>query len=204
MSNIKAQKAGGAATAIKLKKESAEKYYKNPSICKQCGDVIQIKTIASQAKRKAFCSKSCSATYNNLHRKHNKKNVCPECGYEITKYATSCTKCCKRKEFTVHLVTKDTLKESRKNYQSARSTIRHHALHVWKNSGKKNLCFVCGYKNHIEICHIKPVSGFNGNATIEEINNIENLIALCPNHHWEFDNGILRLAELPSGTAQES
>ena len=30
-------------------------------------------------------------------------------------------------------------------------------------------------------------------TTIEEINNINNLIGLCPNHHWEYDNGLLEL-----------
>ena len=30
---------------------------------------------------------------------------------------------------------------------------------------------------------------------ISEINNIDNLIALCPNHHWEFDHSQLNISE---------
>ena len=35
------------------------------------------------------------------------------------------------------------------------------------------------------------MSDFSDDAKISEINDIRNLIALCPNHHWEFDNGKL-------------
>lgn len=45
----------------------------------------------------------------------------------------------------------------------------------------------------MEIAHIKAVSEFEESSTIAEINSIDNLIALCPNHHWEYDNGIIKL-----------
>ena len=54
-------------------------------------------------------------------------------------------------------------------------------------------CAICGYDKHIEVAHIKAVSEFDDNATIGEINAITNLIGLCPNHHWEYDNGLLNL-----------
>ena len=44
-------------------------------------------------------------------------------------------------------------------------------------------CAICGYDKHVEIAHIKPVSDFTDSCTIAEINSIDNLIALCPNHH---------------------
>lgn len=46
---------------------------------------------------------------------------------------------------------------------------------------------------HVEIAHIKPVSEFDGDSTIADINSLKNLIYLCPNHHWEFDNNIIKL-----------
>lgn len=64
---------------------------------------------------------------------------------------------------------------------------------MYKSSGKPYCCAICGYSTHIEIAHIKAVSDFEDSATIAEINSIDNLIALCPNHHWEYDNGILKL-----------
>lgn len=62
-----------------------------------------------------------------------------------------------------------------------------------KKSDKPCKCAICGYDKHIEIAHIKAVSEFDDSVTIAEINSIDNLIALCPNHHWEYDNGILTL-----------
>lgn len=89
--------------------------------------------------------------------------------------------------------TKGELLNDRKNYQSYRSAIRKLAESAYKASGKPCCCAKCGYSTHIEIAHIKAVSDFDDSATIAEINSINNLIALCPNHHWEYDHGILKL-----------
>lgn len=49
------------------------------------------------------------------------------------------------------------------------------------------------YDKHIEIAHIKAVADFDDGTLVSEINDINNLIALCPNHHWEYDNRLLEL-----------
>lgn len=87
--------------------------------------------------------------------------------------------------------TKGDLFKCYKNWQSARSTIRRHAQNTFVNSGAKQECLLCNYNKHVEIAHVKAVSDFDDNALISDINNIHNLIALCPNHHWEFDNNCL-------------
>ncbi len=56
-------------------------------------------------------------------------------------------------------------------------------------------CAVCGYDKHVEICHRKSVSDFPNTALIAEINAIENLSALCRNHHWELEHGLLKLSQ---------
>lgn len=89
--------------------------------------------------------------------------------------------------------TKGELLSDRKNYQSYRSTIRKLAEKIYTDSGQKKVCAICGYDKHVEIAHIKAVSEFDDSATIAEINSLNNLIALCPNHHWEYDNGIITL-----------
>lgn len=89
--------------------------------------------------------------------------------------------------------TKGELFSSRKNWQSARSAIRKHAQAIFSAFNTEHKCSICGYDKHIEIAHIKAVSDFDDEATIGEINAISNLIALCPNHHWEYDNGIINL-----------
>ena len=58
---------------------------------------------------------------------------------------------------------------------------------------KVNECSNCGYDKHVEIAHIKAVSDFSEEILVTIINDPSNLIALCPNCHWEFDNGLLKL-----------
>lgn len=92
-------------------------------------------------------------------------------------------------------ISKEKLESIRKTRHGAYSSIIGNARDVYKRSGKPKICSVCGYDKHVEICHIKPVSSYNV-ETILEINDISNLIALCPNHHWEFDKGILDIREI--------
>lgn len=89
--------------------------------------------------------------------------------------------------------TKGEMISDRKNYQSYRSSVRKLAEKIYTDSGQKKVCAICGYDKHIEIAHIKAVSDFEDSATIAEINSIDNLIALCPNHHWEYDNGLITI-----------
>ena len=89
--------------------------------------------------------------------------------------------------------TKGELFENRKNWQSARSSIQKIARSIYFENTVSPKCEICGYTHHVEVAHIKPVSEFTETATIREINSIDNLIGLCPNHHWEYDNGILEL-----------
>ena len=92
-------------------------------------------------------------------------------------------------------LTKGELFNNRINYQSARSDIRRHAQKTFESSSKEKHCKICGYDKHYEVAHIKAVSEFSDNTLISEINDLDNLVALCPNHHWEYDNGLLNLSE---------
>ena len=87
--------------------------------------------------------------------------------------------------------TKGELFQKRSNWQSARSAIQQHARKVFFASDKPKRCHECGYDRHIEVCHIRDVADFPDTATIGEINDPTNLRSLCPNHHWEFDHGLL-------------
>ena len=138
-------------------------------ICKQCKKLFLV--IPSDFTR-LFCSVRCS---NKSRKKIQYLKV-----KSITKL--------------INNNTKNELFEKRKNWQSARSSIREYATRVYFEDNKLECrCKICGYTTHVEICHIKSVSSFSGESIISEINAIENLVALCPNHHWEFDNGILKL-----------
>lgn len=98
-----------------------------------------------------------------------------------------------RKPNPVSEQTKGDLFSNRKNWQSARSSIQKLAQKVYEEFGKPYKCIICGYDSHIEIAHIKSVSEFPNEALVREINHPDNLIGLCPNHHWEYDNGLLKL-----------
>ena len=91
--------------------------------------------------------------------------------------------------------TKGDLINKRSNWQSWRSTIQKNARSVYQNSNKPQHCVVCGYDKTYEVAHIKAVSDFDDDTLVSEINSVDNLIALCPNHHWEFDHGQLDVNE---------
>lgn len=58
-------------------------------------------------------------------------------------------------------------------------------------------CEVCAYcHNHefddiLEVHHIKGILEFDRSATIAEINNENNLVWLCPNHHKMLEMGLI-------------
>jgi len=169
---------GGRAAAKVVKEKHLKKYLKNPNMCLNCGkDILpQINQRLSDVKKKQFCNKSCSAQFNNLARRKNKPKR-------------------ESKENVIKLLyrTKGELFSNRSNWQSARSSIQKNARRIFMKSSIKKECFICGYEKHIEICHKKSVSEFSDDTLIGEINNIDNLVGLCPNHHWEYDKGLLIL-----------
>ena len=57
-------------------------------------------------------------------------------------------------------------------------------------------CQSCSYDKHVELAHLKSVSSFPSTATLKEINSPDNVLVLCPNCHYEFDNGLLPLEDI--------
>lgn len=89
--------------------------------------------------------------------------------------------------------TKGEIRALAKTFQYYQIYINRHARKIYELSGKSKKCEICGYNLHTEICHIKDVKDFSSEALISEINNIDNLVALCRNHHWEFDHNYIEL-----------
>ena len=81
--------------------------------------------------------------------------------------------------------------KARRTYQ-AHSHIRENARRIFSRSGV-SCCQACGYSRHVEVCHVKAIHLHNDLQTIGEINDPANLVGLCPNCHWEYDHGILKL-----------
>ncbi len=184
-----------------------QSYLDNPNFCLHCGQPILPAEgeILYNVKIKRFCNTSCAARHANRSRKRVSKIVlCKNCGVEIeittrTKsgnlsHKNLCVNCKREVGGVIFDKTLAELFSKRKNWQSARSGIRHNAASVYFGSGRPAVCAVCGYSNHIQVSHIVAVSEFPKTATVRQVNDLSNLIALCPNHHWEFDHGILDLS----------
>jgi hypothetical protein len=182
-----------------LNQYAIDLYYENPNLCKACGKVIQLRDGQSlyDVRHKKYCNSSCSAVCSNAGSRGRNSSLrlstkpCPKCGASVDVVRDSNGKPNKAKlcdacsGTPLENRTKGELFTTSKNYQSARSTITHHATNAYKLSGLPSSCKLCGYSLIINVHHIKPVSSFPDTALISEINSLSNLVALCPNHHYE-------------------
>jgi len=166
------------------------------SQCKQCGN---------QTDNPVFCSRSCSASFNN-HKLNGRKTgrkrsivYCKACGSVVDKTRrTFCSDC-----ISSHVVMtpkgvyikiqnakkKDVMTNDTQRHRK----IRHHAQKVAREHGLLKSCLNCNYSLYVESCHRKPIKDFDDDALVSEINHPSNLVGLCPNCHWEFDHGFLAL-----------
>ncbi len=157
------------------------------NICLNC------QTTTSNPK---FCNLSCAVSHNN--KKKSKRQVegsCKCCGDPIRSKLVYCSDCKTAKHISEKTISQALYKEGANKYQR----IRHHARNKWLKPGSS--CFICGYSVHVEVCHIKPIYSFPLDTKVKDVNAQNNVVLLCPNHHWEFDNGLLILDDLvrPSG-----
>ena len=204
MFTANAHSLGGKVTAVLLRERAVDRYNTNPNFCKFCHMKIEIQESQkiSDVRRKKFCNKTCAARYNNMHTKraHVVRKIavrmCRKCRhlFEPHRLATgvlSKTQTCDYCIVRLRKMTKGELFKRRSTWQSARTAIQQDARIVYLDSGKALQCCKCGYKQHVDIAHIKAVAEFGDLVTVEEINAITNLLALCPNHHWEYDHSVI-------------
>lgn len=87
--------------------------------------------------------------------------------------------------------------EKRKNLHrsSAFCDVRNFAR-TWNKHLKGLPCQRCNYDKHTELAHIHAIADFDHSTPIGIINHPNNLYVLCPNCHWEFDNGLLNDTEI--------
>ena len=149
-----------------------------------------------ETKNAKFCSRSCAASLNNkLVPKRVLTRKCTQCNSVVRDYRS--------------LLCEQHYSEYKDKYSYQNKTIGEYRnmssvsgkhpswihAHVrlfarnWNKDLRKIPCAKCGYKKHVELCHIKDISSFHDDALLSEVNSINNIIQLCPNCHWEFDNG---------------
>jgi len=116
-----------------------------------------------------------------------------ECGSRKMKKSLRCQKCANKSDASLTLG--ETMLRYSKHHRSTwYSLVRYRARSLYSVQGSK--CQNCQYDRHIEVCHIKPISEFSEDTLIDDINTPDNILILCPNCHWEFDNGELSIDEI--------
>ncbi len=145
-------------------------------------------------KNPKFCSKSCAAKYNNTKfpKRQRKKYFCVDCGVEVKNRRKYCELHNPQKRDWSKITIKDMEDRSGK-YANKYRSIRDHSRNIYIKSDKIKHCLNCNYDKHFDVCHIKDIQEFPKNTTIEIVNSLNNLVALCKNCHWEFDNDLLQL-----------
>lgn len=161
--------------------------------CTKCDKPRTVYPKELKNSRNLFCSRSCAASFNNKD-KPKRTRQCKICKAQAlprkqTKYRYCAihlpTRCKKDEQLTIC----DLLKNSSDRF----TNIRMRAKAKFKD---QKTCQACGYDKHVEVCHIKPISQFSLTTLISIVNDLSNIKILCPNCHWEFDNGVLDLDKL--------
>lgn len=152
--------------------------------CMECG---------RQTTNPKFCSRSCAARYTNRFSPKRKIRAfyCQTCGRPTTHRRKYCDA---HQPNALKSYDDATIEDIRRyaKYQ-ANALIRRLARRAYRVGRLPLHCSVCGYSKHVEICHIHAIEKFPEQTHLSEVNSLNNLVALCPNHHWEFDHGLLSL-----------
>lgn len=154
----------------------------------KCGnpDCNKVLTVRENNTKSRFCSKSCSN-----HANPRRKRVvisCILCGRDAIYRRRYCDKCIEGRNIGIRKVGSFRSELSDANRYSR---IRAHARKIAEDLPDR--CEKCGYDKHVQVCHRKPIKLYEGSATVQDVNEIGNLVKLCPNHHWELDHGLLVL-----------
>jgi len=174
--------------------------------CKYCTKSFDKCQAQIKATKNNFCSRSCAASFNNKGKAKNKavQRTCIKCKeiyYCSVSYRNK--KCC----MSCRTLSLDVCKNlTIADYINRLSVNGRHSswafAHIRESNRRSNYhltklpCAYCTYAKHVELAHIKPVISFNHDTKINVVNSPSNVIQLCRNCHWEFDNGLLSLEEI--------
>jgi hypothetical protein len=156
-------------------------------VCSNCNKQFRAKRKKTKNKNNLYyCSLKCSCKKANLKRLTSIYH-CKICNEIVPARINYCVKHNPK-------IFKDWNKVYLKDITHAQ--LRELARKTYNRSDKPKYCINCNYSKHYECCHIKDVSQFTDETPIGIVNNIDNLIALCGNCHYEFDNDLLSLNDI--------
>jgi hypothetical protein len=153
------------------------------AVCPVCGQ---------KTRNPKFCSRSCAAKVNNvLAPKRRLGGCCWVCQCPIPRRNRYCpahrpNRPLDRSQPISAIA--DGSDHPACRHARLRQEARRHYL-----SARPYRCVCCGYDKHIEVCHKSALTSFPLDTPISVVNSLDNLVGLCPNCHWEFDNGLLQL-----------
>lgn len=167
--------------------------------CEYCGKGY----IPKWGSQQRFCSKRCSniAIVRRAKSTRVGRNSCETCGVK-TDNAKFCSNKCKavymQKDPLAVFNEFATVNDYYEYYgalaiHKVRSRIGDNARSVLGKINKDKKCAICGYDKHVQVHHIKGIGSFGRDALVSEINKVDNLVYLCPNHHWEVERGLIKL-----------
>jgi len=161
-----------------------------------------------ETKNPLFCSRSCATSHNNRMGKVGRKKIphfCDICSKEIQSKRKFCSECkmnyikvnirtnIKTNNGCIKHISQVTKSEMFSNSPQKYTRIRMHARSIAVKNKMLESCSVCGYSLYVECAHKKSIASFPNDTLITVINDPNNLIGLCRNHHWEFDHHFLSI-----------
>lgn len=166
-------------------------------VCLQCD--VEFKSLNT---RQIYCSNECysrakaSRHYTKYGSPIKGEGICKNCGeYFLKKSNNNQTHCSAECATVSYILSKDlmTVGPIREKYKDKKygqlnlhTSVRGRAREKILTLGL-NFCMMCGYDKAVHACHIREIIDFSDSATIGQINSVQNLLALCPNHHNELD-----------------
>lgn len=176
-------------------------YKKKEFIKKECLECLK-EFESNKTENRKFCSRNCSGKYIIRTIPSRKiERVCTKCDKKVKSHRHSL---CNEHHVEYMETRFDYVKEltledywSKKSLQNLHASSKNAHIRVLCRSWLKHLtklpCHNCGYDKHVELCHIKAIKEFAPQSKLKEVNSEDNVIQLCPNCHWEFDKGLLKL-----------
>jgi len=140
-----------------------------------------------------FCSQSCSMTFNNRIPKRKLSNRCKLCNSLIRTSRSYCKECFSLYTLNTRLDLDSLTKKEVLILSHAHQKLRVDSRRKKLEADPQAFCVVCGYSLFVDVAHIKAIASFPDEAMVQEMNDISNLVYLCPNHHREFDCGVISL-----------
>lgn len=138
-------------------------------VCKACGNTFSRRKSGSEDKL-LFCNTACS----NFGRQRRKK--------------PKPVRAIQTRAYVWEDITLAELRAAVPSVSRYHAKLRGYSRRAYKGPSS---CAACSYSTHVEIAHIVSAKTFDPSTKLSVVNAPTNLVALCRNCHWEFDNGIL-------------